>query len=660
MDPLKLCRACLSEHPTISIFNKLSNQNNTFADILMEFVSVKILANDGLPENICTQCETQIFSLIKFKQTCLESVDKLQKLVPVIHENGSSLIQSDDDDNIDYDSNSDDETYTVKPIRSLKKALKFTCNVCSKSYKFQKNLDRHKCIDSIIEQESTTNKERNETDYTVNTKRSLKKARLLKPLKFTCNICSNSYKFQKNLDRHKCIDSKEFISIKQESATNKRINDTDAIDGDLPNKDENILESLTVKTDDYVDQDDAKDHSEDSDFAAEYTCDTCNQSFKYKSLLIKHQQKHTKDRPFLCNICGKGYADKYGLKSHLSTHSDDRPYVCNFDCCGAQFRTQGAIRVHVRTHTGERPYQCSHCPKRFAQAANLQQHERTHTGEKPYECKVCNHRFNHSGKLKIHMRSHSGEKPYGCPYCEKCFAMKETLRKHIWTHTGQKPANYKPRPRADTSHIVPSHKCDLCNKMFKFAANLKAHLRRHNKEKPYLCSICGKSFAEKHGLTVHLNTHTGEKPFVCMICSARFTAPTALRVHLRRHTGEKPYKCDVCSKSFFQPSNLISHKRSHTGEKPYECNLCNKRFSASNKLKIHKRMHSGEKPYNCPHCDECFARRDVLTCHLRRHTGEKPYTCKICLQSYSHSGTLYTHTKTQHKMKGHDLSALEY
>lgn len=72
------------------------------------------------------------------------------------------------------------------------------------------------------------------------------------------------------------------------------------------------------------------------------------------------------------------------------------------------------------------------------------------------------------------------------------------------------------------------------------------------------------------------------------------------------------------------------------------------------------RMHSGEKPYHCPHCEESFARRDVLTCHLRRHTGEKPYTCKICHQSYSHSGTLYTHIKTQHKMKGHDLSALEY
>jgi len=71
----------------------------------------------------------------------------------------------------------------------------------------------------------------------------------------------------------------------------------------------------------------------------------------------------------------------------------------------------------------------------------------------------------------------------------------------------------QPKPRPDTSHIIPTHECDICHKKFKFAANLKAHIRRHTKEKPYLCSTCGKAFSERHGLNVHLNTHTGK--FIC-------------------------------------------------------------------------------------------------------------------------------------------------
>lgn len=37
-----------------------------------------------------------------------------------------------------------------------------------------------------------------------------RKMRLVKPLKFTCDLCSRSYKYQKNLDRHKCL-KPEFV-----------------------------------------------------------------------------------------------------------------------------------------------------------------------------------------------------------------------------------------------------------------------------------------------------------------------------------------------------------------------------------------------------------------------------------------------------------------
>lgn len=63
------------------------------------------------------------------------------------------------------------------------------------------------------------------------------------------------------------------------------------------------------------------DSSDDSDFALEYNCKFCTQTFKYKALLNNHLKQHSSERPFVCKLCGKNYSDKYGLKSHLSTHS---------------------------------------------------------------------------------------------------------------------------------------------------------------------------------------------------------------------------------------------------------------------------------------------------------------------------------------------------
>ncbi len=83
----------------------------------------------------------------------------------------------------------------------------------------------------------------------------------------------------------------------------------------------------------------------------------------------------------------------------------------------------------------------------------------------------------------------------------------------------------------------------------------------------------------------------------CDVCEKRFTQAGNLKRHMRIHKNEKPYECEVCDKAFRQSSNLKQHMRIHTNEKPYECDVCDKAFRQSGHLKQHMRIHTNEKPY---------------------------------------------------------------
>ncbi|KAM8961596.1 transcription factor E4F1 isoform 3-T3 [Pelodytes ibericus] len=239
--------------------------------------------------------------------------------------------------------------------------------------------------------------------------------------------------------------------------------------------------------------------------------------------------------------------------------------------------------------------------------------------------------------------------------------------------------------------------CQLCDKTFKTANILKAHMVTHSSKKEFECNLCGNAFRTKGSLIRHNRRHTDERPYICVKCGKSFRESGALTRHMKSITpctekirlnmekemitrddysseiltSEETYSkmSDTSSQMasddmdsspvirlVTDPEGNILHEV-HVQVQSLEiqtesevirrgrlyCPQCGKNCKSANGLKVHLKGHEGCQMYRCEVCNREFLKAHLLRKHKESHCSDRKYKCGVCGKTY----------KTVAHVKGH-------
>ncbi|XP_063617346.1 LOW QUALITY PROTEIN: zinc finger and SCAN domain-containing protein 2-like [Cydia splendana] len=203
-------------------------------------------------------------------------------------------------------------------------ARPYSCKICSTSFKTKANLLNHALLHSGVKRfacELCKHRFAHKTSLTLH----MRWHSGLKP--YTCKTCGKSFSQKGNLSEHERIHT-----------------------GEKPYQCAQCPRRFTTSSQHRLH---ARRHQADTE--RPHVCNHCGKRFVCRSSWLAHMRRETR---------AAGGAGGAGAARHRCA------------VCARGFAERGALLKHQRRHTGERPFRCPLCPRAFADCSNLNKHKK--------------------------------------------------------------------------------------------------------------------------------------------------------------------------------------------------------------------------------------------------------------------------------------------
>ncbi|XP_045537020.1 zinc finger protein OZF-like [Papilio machaon] len=451
-----VCRTCMkNDGDLVNLFVPMKMEHNCemlYVDALITASNCQVTKEDGLPQNICTDCANILQILITFRANALKTEDNLKKLI--FFDNTLKEELKDEDENNTYEKIEICENAILPKIEKTEEDF-YVCPTCGKQYTHHKNYLNH-----MVTHETENTEVKLETDF--DSIDGILDDTDLSETIYKCEECNKVFNKERTLISHRRKHENYLTKKKtfQCDYCNKIFTMKSLLKRHLKLHSTNRPFPCTQCSKSYTRQDQLIEHIKRHDKVKAHVCSYCNKGFAQLCTLKEHLRVHTKEAPYLCSECGKSFTNNSNLRQHMNRHSGIKPFSCAF--CPKTFSTKGQMVSHMATHTGAHPHKCDECGAAFTKPNSLKKHKFIHRDIKAFACDTCDKRFNCKDHLKRHQRIHTGEKPYRCRYCERAFSQSNDVIKHMRMHVGQ-----------------DIYQCSVCHMKFRLMRDLKHHYPIH-------------------------------------------------------------------------------------------------------------------------------------------------------------------------------------
>jgi len=175
---------------------------------------------------------------------------------------------------------------------------------------------------------------------------------------YKCTECSRSFDYEKNLERHLAKHKEGTIKETDDQQEKEFVCDQcGKIYGNYKSwfyhvKSHSVIYQCQTCPRGFKTPRGLKYHMALHTGIAAFHCSECGKAFITRDKLLLHQKsRHSNERPHACEWCGKGFLLAHKLAEHRRrVHTGEKPFKCNM--CDQRFTDSSSLSHHRKRHAG--------------------------------------------------------------------------------------------------------------------------------------------------------------------------------------------------------------------------------------------------------------------------------------------------------------------